>query len=276
MTYPLMNLGDNSVTLGMVITVLSASIILYIVSGWIKHFLVEKFLHHRGLDVGVSQAIASLVRYVILFFGFMIIIQWTGIDLTALNVFAGAIGIGIGLGLQSIANNFISGLIILFGRPIKIGDRIEVGSIIGDVLAISPRASTILTNDNIAIIVPNSEFINSTVTNWSYTDRRIRFNVPVGVAYHSDPEAVRSLLINVALKHPGVLKEPAPDALLVEFGDSSLNFQLRVWTFEYINKPYILRSELNYEILKELRAQGIEIPFPQRDIHIRSGLPPVQ
>ncbi|MCB0833517.1 MAG: mechanosensitive ion channel, partial [Bacteroidetes bacterium] len=266
MTYPLMNLGDNSVTLGMVITVLSASIILYIVSGWIKHFLVEKFLHHRGLDVGVSQAIASLVRYVILFFGFMIIIQWTGIDLTALNVFAGAIGIGIGLGLQSIANNFISGLIILFGRPIKIGDRIEVGSIIGDVLAISPRASTILTNDNIAIIVPNSEFINSTVTNWSYTDRRIRFNVPVGVAYHSDPEAVRSLLINVALKHPGVLKEPAPDALLVEFGDSSLNFQLRVWTFEYINKPYILRSELNYEILKELRAQGIEIPFPQRDI----------
>ncbi len=180
-------------------------------------------------------------------------------------------GIGIGFGLQNITNNFVSGLIILFERPIKVGDRIEVGNVAGDVVNISARATTVVTNDNIAIIVPNSEFTSSTVINWSYTDRDVRFNIPVGVSYSSDPEVVGKLLLEVAHDHAGVLKEPKPDVLFEEFGESSLNFVLRVWTRDYTTRPGVFKSELNYRISKKFKEHGIEIPFPQRDIHIRSG-----
>jgi len=152
-----------------------------------------------------------------------------------------------------------------------VGDRIEVGPVTGDVVNISLRATTVVTNDNIAVIVPNSEFVSSRVTNWSYTDRDVRFNFPVGVSYRSDPEVVRRLLLQVADQHAGVLKNPKPDALLQEFGDSALNFVLRVWTRQYSTTPGTLRSELNFMISKTFKEHGIEIPFPQRDIHIRSG-----
>ncbi|MDH4328220.1 MAG: mechanosensitive ion channel, partial [Nitrospira sp.] len=141
----------------------------------------------------------------------------------------------------------------------------------GDVVNISLRSTTVVTNDNIAIIVPNSEFVSNSVTNWSYTDRNVRFNFPVGVSYRSDPELVRRLLIQVAGQHPGVLKDPKADALLQEFGDSSLNFILRVWTRQYSTTPGVLRSELNFMIWNIFKAHGIEIPFPQRDLHIRTG-----
>lgn len=127
-----------------------------------------------------------------------------------------------------------------------------------------------MTNDNIAVIIPNSEFISSQVINWSYTNQDVRFHVPVGVSYGSDPELVRSALLQAAENHPGVLKNPKPDVLFLEFGDSSLNFDLRVWTREYTPRPNVLRSELNFTIIELLREKGIEIPFPQRDIHIRS------
>jgi small-conductance mechanosensitive channel len=140
----------------------------------------------------------------------------------------------------------------------------------GDVVAISLRATTVVTNDNIAVIVPNSEFISSKVTNWSYTSRDVRFHVPVGVSYGSDPELVRKTLLTAAENHPGVLKSPQPDVLFTEFADSSLNFDLRVWTREYTPKPGVLKSELNYRIVQLFRENGIEIPFPQRDIYIRS------
>ncbi len=198
------------------------------------------------------------------------ILETAGIDLSALTVLAGAVGIGVGFGLQNITNNFVSGLIILFERPIKVGDRVDVGNITGNVVNISPRATTIVTNDNIAIIVPNSEFISSRVINWSYTNRDVRLNFPVGVSYKSDPEIVRKLLLEVAASHPGVLKERNADVLLEEFGDSLLNFILRVWTRDYATTPGVLRSDLNYAISKKFKEHGIEIPFPQRDIHIRS------
>ena len=200
-----------------------------------------------------------------------LVILTAGIDLSALTVLAGALGIGVGLGLQNIASNFVSGLSILFERPIKVGDRIEAGKITGDVVSISLRATTIVSNDNIAIIVPNTEFVSSTVINWSYTDRDVRFNIPVGVSYSSDPVVVKRLLLEVAADHPGVLKRPPPDVLFQEFGDSALNFVLRVWTQDYTTRPGVLRSELNFAISKKFKEHGIEIPFPQRDLHIRSG-----
>jgi small-conductance mechanosensitive channel len=156
----------------------------------------------------------------------------------------------------------------LFERPIKIGDRIEIGEIQGDVLRISARATTIMTNDNIAVIVPNSDFVSSKVINWSFPNPNVRFSFPVGVGYGSDPEKVRRLLMEVAQSHPGVLKDPPSDVLFQEFGESSLNFVLRIWTHDYTHRPNVLRSELNFRILKKFREEEIEIPFPQRIVQV--------
>jgi small-conductance mechanosensitive channel len=245
--------------------------LLIYVTGKLKAWMVEHLLARTRVDIGVRQAIGSIFRYVIIAVGFMINLQTAGIDLSTLTVLAGALGIGVGFGLQNVTSNFVSGLIILFERPIKIGDRIDVGNITGNVVKISPRATTVVTNDNIAVIVPNSEFISSQVINWSYTNRDVRLNFPVGVSYKSDPEVVRKVLLEVAADHPGVLKEHRADVLLQEFGDSSLNFVLRIWTRDYATTPGILRSDLNYAISKKFQEHGIEIPFPQRDLHIRSG-----
>jgi small-conductance mechanosensitive channel len=141
------------------------------------------------------------------------------------------------------------------------------------VVKISARATTIVTNDNIAVIVPNSELITSAVINWSYPTRNVRFKFPIGVAYGTDPELVKKLLIDVAYSHSGVLKEPPADVLLDSFGDNAINFVLRVWTVTYLDRPNVLKSEIYYAVVKIFKEHGIEIPFPQRDIHIRSGLP---
>jgi small-conductance mechanosensitive channel len=219
----------------------------------------------------VSQSIATIVRYLLIVIGLIIIFQTTGIDLSAIGLLVGALGVGIGFGLQSITNNFISGLIILFERPIKVGDRIEIDDLAGNIVDISARATTIITNDNIAVIVPNSDFINTRVINWSHNNRRIRLNFPVGVSYNEDPEKIRNLLTEVANANPGVLSSPKPYILFEGFGDSSLDFKMLVWTTEYIDRPKILRSELYYEIFAKFKEHNVEIPFPQRDIHLKSG-----
>jgi small-conductance mechanosensitive channel len=244
--------------------------LLVAVSRRAKRWLVKGILARREVELGVRQAVGTIFQYVFVSIGFLIILSTAGIDLTTLNVLAGAIGIGVGFGLQTIADNFISGLIILFERPIKVGDRIQVSDITGDVVKIAARATSIRTNDNIDIIVPNSQFISSQVINWSHSDREVRLHVPVGVSYSANPEKVRDALLVVAASHPGVLQKPAPDVIFTDFGESSLNFDLRVWTSEYITKPLILRSDLNFAVQKALKEHGIEIPFPQRDVHIRS------
>jgi small-conductance mechanosensitive channel len=218
----------------------------------------------------MQSAAIKVAGYVILVLGTLIILQSVGINLTTLNVLAGAVGIGVGFGLQTIASNFISGLIILFEGPIKVGDRIEVGEVVGDVIAINARATTVLTNDNIAIIVPNESFISSNVTNWSHNDRTVRFKIRVGVAYGSDTRLVERLLLQAAATNPSVLKKPEPLVRFMEFGDSSLNFELRVFTQELMNREGRLRSELNFAIDDLFREHGVQIPFPQRDIHIKS------
>ncbi len=197
-------------------------------------------------------------------------LQTVGLDLSAVTVLAGALGVGIGFGLQNITNNFVSGIIILFERPIKVGDRIEVGEVSGDVISISMRSTTIVTNDNISIIVPNSDFISSKVINWSHTDRNIRFNIPVGVSYNEDPEVIRKLLLEVADENKGILQQPKPDVLFKEYADSALVFILRIWTREYINRPDVLKSQIYYAAFKKFKEHNIEIPFPQRDLHIKN------
>lgn len=268
---PLYTAGQTVITPVTLIYLAVFTVLLFVATAKLKTWIVERLLVSSRVDIGVRHAIGTIIRYFVVTIGLIIILQTAGIDVSTLTVLFGALGIGIGFGLQNVTNNFVSGLILLFERPIKVGDRIEVGNVHGDVVNISPRATTIVTNDNIAIIVPNAEFISSKVVNWSYTDRNVRFNFPVGVAYHSDPEKVRTILLDVARLHPGVLTDPGPSVLFHEFGESSLNFMLRVWTKDLATVPGVLRSELYFSISRAFKEHGIEIPFPQRDLHIKSG-----
>jgi len=240
--------GNIHITLWSIIYLTVLMIILFYATTKIKKWIVYQLLAKSKIDIGVRIAFGTIFRYAILIIGFIIILQTVGIDLSALTILAGALGIGIGFGLQNITNNFVSGIIILFERPIKVGDRIQVDEVYGDVVNISMRSTTIVTNDNIAIIVPNSEFISSKVINWSYTDRNVRFTIPVGVSYNNDPQIVKKLLLTVADNNPGVLKNPKSEVLFDAFADSSLNFNLRVWTREFINRPLVLKSRLYFEI----------------------------
>lgn len=263
--------GSNFTLLTLIYLVVSSMVLVFVVKR-ITYFLEHKFFATRITEKGNRSAIVTIIRYLILLFGFLFIFKSAGFDLGAFSWLLGALGVGLGFGLQNITNNFISGIIILFERPIKVGDRIQVGDIMGDVVAISMRSTRIITNDNISVIVPNSQFINGNVTNWSHNDRLVRFHYPIGVSYKENPEEVKKIVLSVAENHEGVLKDPAPALWFVEYGDNSLNFELVVWTSTYIQKPVVLKSELYYIIFKEFEKHNIEIPFPQRDIHIRSGL----
>lgn len=237
-----------------------------------KRFLFNRLLADSGLDRSLQYAIAQIVSNVVLVVGIVIVLENTGIHLAALAVFAGAVGVGVGFGLQNITSNFISGLVILAERPITIGDRVEVAGIVGRVQQIRARSTVIVTNDNIAMIVPNSKFIDSPVTNWHYGDPRVRFRIPVGVAYGSDTGKVRDALLAAGRENANTLKEPAPSVFLEKFGDNSIDFQLVVWSSEMSARPSRYRSDLNFAIEEKFREAGIEIAFPQRDLHIKSGV----
>jgi small-conductance mechanosensitive channel len=194
-----------------------------------------------------------------------------GINLSSLAVVAGAVGIGIGFGLQNIIQNFVSGIIILAERPIALGDRIEVGGVAGTVKKISLRSTEILTNDNISIIVPNSDFVTHPVTNWSHGDPRVQIRVSIGIAYGTDLDRFKKLMEEVAAENPDVLKSPEPTVYFVSFGDSAQQFELGVWTSAMTHSPRRFISDVNYAIERKLRENKIEIPFPQRDLHLKSG-----
>lgn len=264
----IIKLANVDITLWTIVYLIIFLFILFYSTAKLKKWLIYNLLSKSKMDIGVRSALGTIFRYVIIVIGLLIGFQTVGIDLSALTILFGALGVGIGFGLQNITNNFVSGIIILFERPIKLGDRIEVGNISGDVIDISMRATTILTNDNIAVLVPNSDFISNKVINWSYTDRNVRFNFPVYVSYQEEPEKVKRVLIEIVENNNGVLKNPKPDVLLDEFGDSSIKFNLRVWTREFINRPGVLKSQLYYEIFKRFKEEDIKIPFPQRDVHI--------
>jgi small-conductance mechanosensitive channel len=267
---PFIHLGKTQITLWSVIYVASLWLILIITTNRLQKWCSARLLSRSGIEFGTNNAISVIAKYVVVSIGFIVILQSAGIDLSALTVIAGAMGLGLSFGLQNITQNLVSGLIVLIESPIKVGDRIEVSGITGDVKKIALRATTICTNDNIEIIVPNSEFISGNVINWSHSSRDVRVSLPIGVAYNSDPELVRTILLKVASENNGVLKEPAASVIFKDFGDSSLNFVLRVFTQAFISAPAVLQSDLNFAIFKEFKANSIEVPFPQRDLHIRS------
>ena len=268
LNYPLFKLSDTEFTSGSIFIFIFSIVMLMYVSRLLKNFLVHKLLVRYNEDIGIRQAMGTIVRYVFVVLGLFVIIQASGIDLSGLAIIGGALSVGIGFGLQSITNNFVSGIVILLERPIKVGDRIEVGGTTGDVVAISARATTVTTNDNISVIIPNSEFITSRVINWSYNDRMVRFKIPINVAYGSDPRHVEKLLVEVASENKNVLKEPKPGVRLMEFGESSLKFELRAWSSSLLQRQGVLFSEINFAIYEKFKQHGVKIPFPQMDIHI--------
>ncbi len=266
-TRPLFRLGDQDVTLQflLVLTLLVAAVA--VASGFARTFMRRQLLSRLGLDVGIQEALATAGGYLVLAVGLLVAFEIAGVDLSTLAVIAGALSIGVGFGLQNIANNFISGLILLIERPIKVGDRIEVGSVHGRVVRISARSTAVRTNDNIDIIVPNSELVSDRVVNWSQKDRRVRFRIPVGVSYETDVELALDLMTEAAEEIPDVL---SASARFLSFGDSALELEARIWTSRRLHRRGLIISEVNLAILRKFREHGIEVPFPQRDVHIKS------
>lgn len=271
LSVPLITLGTTQLTLWTLLIVVLLVIALVVFSGKLSRWIAGGLLARTRLDLGVRQSVGTIVRYAIVVVGLLVILQTAGIDLTTLNILAGAVGIGVGFGLQNIANNFISGLIILFERPIKVGDRIEVNAIDGDVVRIGARSTSVVTNDNITYLVPNSQLIAETVINWSHNDKKVRFKIPVSVSYDSDVRLVERILLETAAENTDVLKEPGPAVRFMAFGDSGLQFELRAWTDTLTQRKGLLISSLNFGIHEKFKNHGIEIPYPQHDLHIRSG-----
>ena len=270
---PLFTLGRTTVSLASLLQFLAILIVVIAFAGFARRWLRARLLARSKLDVGLQDAIARFVSYAVLVLGCVIALDTLGVDLSSLKVVAGALGVGIGFGLQNIVNNFVSGLIILAERPIQIGHRVVVGDTEGQVTRIGARSTSILTNDNITIIVPNADIVSTRMINWDHGgDPRVRFHVTVDVGYGSDVRLVEKLLLEVAAGNSHVLKDPPPSVVFKEFGDNALSFDLRVWSADIAHHPSALKSQLNFDIWDRFQQHGIEIPFPQRDLHVKEPL----
>jgi small-conductance mechanosensitive channel len=267
----LFSLGEGSAVtpLGLIVLVLIL-VMTWIVAGRVRWLFERRLASVAGMQTGTRHAIGTLVRYSVIFLGFFIGLRSVGFQLDAILVALGALGIGIGFGLQNIANNFISGIILLTEQPIKVGDVIDVGgAVLGTVERVGIRATTVRQFDQTQAIVPNADLISSVVTNWTLDDRRVRIDFIVGVAYGSDTALVRRLLEEDLARHPDVLEDPEPRVLFTEFGDSSLNFRILAYVAD-LTQRLTTQSDLHFAIDTAFRDHNIEIPFPQRDLHLRS------
>ena len=240
----------------------------------VTRWVIDRVLARRGVEIGIREALGTIIRYVVITLGALVILQGAGIDLTSLNVLVGAVGVGLGFGLQNITSNFFSGLILLFERPIRIGDRVEIAGCVGEVREIAARATTLVTDENVAIIVPNSQFVSERVTNWSRPGKLTAYLIPFHVSHASQPELVRHVLLAAAGRHRDVLQEPAPEVEFVEAGLGALRFQLQVWSSEHLKTAGTLKSDLNFEVWRQLAAVGVVIAPAQGALAL--GVPLVQ
>ena len=261
--------GTRKITLGLVIT---AGALLYgsLLASWIlQATLDEGPFSRRQLQAGVRISISRLIHYGLVLVGFLLALVMLGFEFHQLAIIAGALGVGIGFGLQAIVNNFVSGLILLFERPIKVGDYIQLGEQWGEIKRIGLRSTIVRTFDNSEIVVPNSDLVSNQVTNWTLSDRKSRITLPVGVAYGSDVTLVMRILLASVKDNPLVLKIPDPQVVFSGFGESSLDFRLMVWITD-VDSRLRAQTEILQEIDRKFREFGIEIPFPQRDLHLRT------
>jgi small-conductance mechanosensitive channel len=240
----------------------------FLVSNGVRFLLEEDVFPRVQLAKGLPLALSRMARYAILFVGFSMALGVLGLDLTKVTILAGAVGVGVGFGLQTIVNNFISGLILLFERPIRVGDAIQIGEFQGEVRRIGIRASTVRTWEGADVIVPNSHLVSERVANWTFAEPMRRMDIRVGVVYGTDPQRMIDLLLRVAAEHAKVLREPGPMALFLGFGESALNFELRAWT-DWVGEWVLIRSELTVALNAALVGAGIAVASPQRDVRVR-------
>jgi small-conductance mechanosensitive channel len=236
----------------------------------VRFFLDEDVLPRIPLKRGVGATISTTIHYAVLLLGLFAALAAAGIELSRFTVLAGAFGIGLAFGMQNVVNNFVSGLILLFERPIQVGDTVQLGTVTGEVRRIGVRSSTVRTFEGAEVIVPNADLISKEVVNWTLSDRNRRIEITVGVAYGTDPARVIEILSRAASAHADVLGEPGPVVLFTGLGESSLDFSLRFWTARFESHLNV-RSDVLAAAYSALREAGIEIPFPQRDVHVKSA-----
>jgi small-conductance mechanosensitive channel len=255
----LFTLGGTPITLWDLGFIVISLIVLLMFTAWLKRWTARRLARYTHLDLGARQTIATLVRYVTLVIGFLVIIQAAGINLTTFNVLAGAVGVGVGFGLQNIASNFISGLIVMFERPVKLGDRVDIGGVEGSVINIGARATTVLTLDDVAAIVPNQKLITETVKNWQHGNGTWQVRIGVTAKYGNDPAVVREALLAVAAANGDVLKDPAPTVRLATLAGGALAFELRMHTALPVPEQPDLVSALNFALMDELGKRKIAL-----------------
>ena len=240
-----------------------------LLSWLIPRVFLDELFFGKQLERGARIAISKLIKYVIILCGTLFLFSVLGLDLTKLTIILSALGVGIGLGLQGIVNDFLSGLILLFEQPVRVGDTVELDGHWCEIKQIGLRSVKVLTVEQANIIVPNSDLIKNHITNWTLGNHKVRISVQVGVAYGSDVAVVMNTLIESARVQEQVVSKPVPEVIFSDFGESTLDFELRVWTMD-ANSRLRIASELRQEINKRFQEANIEIAFPQRDIHIRS------
>jgi small-conductance mechanosensitive channel len=274
LSFPVVVLGETPLSLWIFIKAVLVVLAFVLFSRLLRAWLDYKVYPRVGLEEGLAYAIDTFLNYLLLAIGLLFSMRAVGLDLRVLMVLAGAVGIGIGLGLQNVAANLVSSFLLVFGRRIKKGDWIQVGDTVGAVREVGLAATKVWTRDNIEYLVPNSDLTSNTITNYSLSDPLIRIHVPVGVSYKSDPKQVTELLLKAAAQNQQVSELREPAVWFTEYADSSLNFELLVWIDIRQVSRKAVRSQLYYSIFEALAEAGIEIPYPQRDIHIRSGVQP--
>ena len=268
--YPLLSFGETIINVYNLVGVVFILIVARIIIWTIKR-VIRKRISGRKFDPGRGLAIFQISKYVIILAAILISIDSLGINIRLLLAGSAALLVGVGLGLQQTFNDLISGVILLFEGSVTVGDIVEVDGIVAKVKKISIRVSEIETREGITILVPNSKLTNDNVINWSHNRTNTRFSLKVGVAYGSDVEKVRTVLEQTALEHSEISNDPAPIARFIDFGDSALQFELIFWSANMFAIEQI-KSDIRFEIDRKFREEEVTIPFPQRDLHIKSGV----
>lgn len=267
--FVIFNIQNVGITISHLVVAVIAVLVSLVVSKILRSSLRNHVFKKLSIDEGLEYTLLRFLHFLILFIGIYIGLSTVNIPLGAILGLFAVIGVGIGFGLQNLTSNFISGIILLLERPVKVGDRLEISGVWGDVKHVNLRTTLIETPDGISVIVPNLKLLENEVVNYSYGNPKIRLQVPVGIAYGSDCQKATEILVQVALDNKRVMIEPKPKVWFREFGDSSLNFMLLFWIPNATVK-YDVISEINYAIDAGFKKNGIEIPFPQRDLHLRS------
>lgn len=263
-------LGNNRISALSVISFLLLVALLFTLAVWISAMAERRMQGSQYLNASLQVALGKIIKVVLIAIAVLIALDAVGLDLTALTVFGGALGVGLGFGLQRIASNFISGFLLLFDRSIKPGDVISIGNKFGWVHELRARYIVVRDRDGVDTLIPNENLVTTDVINWSYGDRNVRLKIPVQISYGNDPEKAMGLLVEAAQQHTRVLKEPPPVGRLLEFGDNGIGLELRIWINDPEQGVNNVRSDLNLAIWRSFKEHNITIPFPQRDVYVKS------